>query len=75
MATQGFPGTFQGGFTIGYLSIGAVQKQVTSAGYPGTFQGGFTIGYKNIGAVQKQVSVATSTKGIMTIRTGWWGDI
>lgn len=62
MATQGFPGQFQGGFTTGYLSIGAVQKQVTQAGFPGVFQGGFTTGYLNIGAVQKQVSAGTSVK-------------
>ena len=55
MATLAFPGQFQSGYTTGYLSIGAVQKQVTSAGFPGTFQAGFTIGYLNIGAVQKEV--------------------
>ena len=53
MATLGFPGTFQASTTIGYLSIGAVQKRVTSSGFPGTFQSGTTIGYLNIGAVQK----------------------
>jgi len=53
MATAGFPGTFQASTTIGYLSIGAVQKRVTNAGFPGTFQASTTIGYLNIGAVQK----------------------
>ena len=61
MATLGFPGTFPGALTTGYLSIGAVQKQVTSAGFPGTFPGGLTVGYLNIGAVQKAVSVATTS--------------
>lgn len=55
--TQAFPGQFQGGYTTGYLSIGAVQKQVTQAGFPGVFQGGYTTGYLNIGAVQKAVAV------------------
>ena len=61
MATAGFPGTFQAGTTIGYLSIGAVQKQVTSAGFPGAFQAGTTTGYLDIGAVQKAVAVVTSS--------------
>ena len=60
MATAGFPGAFQGGLTTGYLSIGAVQRQVTSAGFPGAFQGGLTTGYQDIGAVQKAVAVAPS---------------
>lgn len=58
MATKGFPGTFPGGLTIGYLSIGAVQKNKTGTerGFPGTFPGGLTVGYLNIGAVQKTPS-------------------
>lgn len=60
MATAGFPGSFQAGTTTGYLSIGAVQKQVVSAGFPGAFPGGTTTGYLNIGAVQKAVAVATT---------------
>jgi len=65
MATLAFPGQFQGGYTTGYLSIGAVQKQVTQAGFPGTFQGSYTIGYLNIGAVQKEVVSGTSIKDII----------
>ena len=77
MATAGFPGVFPGGTTTGYLSIGAVQKQVTSAGFPGVFPGGSTTGYRNIGAVQKEVVVAppAASSGIMTPRSGYWGDL
>ncbi len=56
MATLAFPGQFQGGFTTGYLSIGAVQKAGSdNLAFPGTFPGELTVGYLNIGAVQKQV--------------------
>ena len=65
MATAGFPGTFPGALTIGYLSIGAVQKQVTSVGFPGTFPGGLTIGYKNMGAVQKAIAAAATNRILM----------
>lgn len=75
MATAGFPGAFPGGYTTGSLSIGAVQKQVTSAGFPGAFPGGYTTGYRNIGAVQKAVTVAAGATGIMTPRSGYWGDL
>ena len=68
MATAGFPGTFPGELTTGYLSIGAVQKQVISAGFPGTFPGELTIGYKNIGAVQK--AVQTTRNLMMTMGIG-----
>ena len=61
MATAGFPGEFQGGFTTGNLSIGAVQKDITgSAGFPGAFQGGFTTGSLNVGAVQKAEAIAVT---------------
>lgn len=53
----GYPGTFPGGLTTGYIIIGAVQKQVSgAAGYPGVFPGGLTTGYITIGAVQKNVA-------------------
>lgn len=55
----GFPGTFPGSNTTGFLVIGAVQKQSSSAaGFPGTFPGGLTVSYLTIGAVQKQAGVA-----------------
>ena len=58
---SGYPGVFPGGLTTGYLTIGAVQKQVASAsGYPGVFPGGLTTGYLTIGAVQKQVASASN---------------
>lgn len=65
MATEAFPGQFQGAYTTGYLSIGAVQKQVTQAGFPGVFQGAYTTGYLNIGAVQKAVAAGTVIKDII----------
>jgi hypothetical protein len=61
MATAGFPGAFQGGYTTGNLSIGAAQlSNGSSAAFPGAFQGGYTTGYLNIGAVQKAVVVVSS---------------
>ena len=54
MITKGFPGTFPGGYTIGYTTIGAMQKKTNSVGFPGTFPGGHTTGYTTIGAVQKR---------------------
>lgn len=53
---MGFPGLFRGGLTRGFLTIGAVQKEVTgAAGFPGLFRGGLTRGYLDMGAVQKDV--------------------
>ena len=79
MATKGFPGTFPGGLSTGYLSIGAVQKNKsgTERGFPGIFPGGLTAGYLNIGAVQKEVTEpeppTTGVRGYMTTNTGYWG--
>jgi hypothetical protein len=75
MAQAGFPGAFQAGTTTGYINIGAVQKNVTQAGFPGTFQNGTSTGYLDIGAVQKNQGNVVVAKGIMTTKTGWWGDI
>ena len=60
---SGFPGQFQGGYTTGYLNIGAVQKDKTGTerGFPGSFQGGYTTGYINIGAAQKEVTITPPT--------------
>lgn len=71
MATLAFPGTFQAGLTIGYLSIGAVQKAGTgNLGFPGVFQGSLTTGYLNMGAVQKAVVVASAVKTLAAMGVG-----
>jgi hypothetical protein len=63
MTALGYPGVFPGGLTTGYTSIGAVQRQNSSAlGYPGIFPGGFSTGYTNIGAAQADIpAVVTAT--------------
>ena len=61
MTTLGFPGAFRGTNTTGYITIGAVGKQRTSAGFPGAFRGTNTTGYINIGAVQTAVAVTPVT--------------
>lgn len=68
MASQGFPGAFQTGSTTGFLSIGAVQKSVTSAGFPGVFQSGSSTGHLDIGVAQKTSSVSiTVTPGVLSL--------
>lgn len=63
MATLGYPGTFPGALTTGYINIGGVQKQKTSTtlGYPGAFPGGLTTGYLGMGAVQKDIASVGGT--------------
>jgi len=55
--------------TTSYLDIGAKQRQ----------EGGgdsATRGYLDIGAVQREEAApVTSTTGVMTPRSSWWGDL
>lgn len=70
MAVSGFPGSFPAATSIGYLSIGAVQKSVSQAGFPGIFNGATSTGYLNIGAVQKNRLSALFRKTLSGIGSG-----
>lgn len=63
----GFPGTFQGGYTVSSLSIGAVQPGSGGVAFPGTFQGGYSVSHLNIGAVKLSSSVPTNIVGSATM--------
>ncbi len=71
MTPLGFPGTFPGGLTTGYTTIGAVpQLRTGTLGFPGTFQASLSTGYTNIGAVQKLEAAATGVKRLPMMGCG-----
>lgn len=64
-ATAGFPGAL-GTETTGYLNIGAVQKQKSSASAAPSFFGTETTNYLGIGAVQRDSGPGPLTGGSIT---------